>query len=50
FIIIAFCIFIVVKGINQLKRPPPPTAAAAPPPLTKTEELLQQIRDLLAKR
>ena len=49
FIIIAFCIFIVVKGINKLKRPPAP-AAAAPPPPTKTETLLQEIRDLLARR
>ena len=49
FIIIAFCIFIVLKGINKLKRPPPPTAAVQPPP-TKTEVLLQEIRDLLAKR
>ncbi len=49
FLIIAFSIFVVLKGINQLKRPPPPTAAAAPPP-TKTEALLQEIRDLLAKR
>jgi large conductance mechanosensitive channel len=49
FIIIAFSIFIVLKGINQLKRPPAPGAAAPPPP-TKTEELLQQIRDLLARK
>jgi large conductance mechanosensitive channel len=49
FIIIAFSIFVVVKGINQLKRPPPPTAEAPPPP-TKTEALLQEIRDLLARR
>jgi large conductance mechanosensitive channel len=49
FIIIAFSIFIVVKGINRLKRPPPPTAEAPPPP-TKTEALLQEIRDLLARK
>jgi large conductance mechanosensitive channel len=49
FIIIAFCIFVIVKGINQLKRPPPASAPTAPPP-TKTESLLQEIRDLLAKR
>jgi len=48
FIIIALCIFIVIKGINRLKRPPP--AAPAPAPPTKTEALLQEIRDLLAKR
>jgi large conductance mechanosensitive channel len=49
FIIIAFSIFVVLKGINQLKRPPPPSAAAPPPP-TKTEALLQEIRDLLARK
>ncbi|MBS0365185.1 MAG: large-conductance mechanosensitive channel protein MscL [Proteobacteria bacterium] len=47
FIIIALAIFIVIKGLNKLKRP----AADAPPPgPTPTESLLQQIRDLLAKR
>ena len=50
FVIIAFSIFIVLKGINQLKRPPAPNAATPPPPPTKTEELLQQIRDLLANK
>ncbi len=50
FLIIAFSIFVVLKGINQLKRPAPPAAGAPPPPPTKTEELLQQIRDLLAKK
>lgn len=48
FVVIALCIFIVVKGINRLKRPAPAVAAPAPP--TKTEALLQEIRDLLAKR
>jgi len=50
FVIIAFSIFVVVKGINQLKRPAPPAADSPPPPPTKTEALLQEIRDLLAKR
>ena len=50
FIIIALVIFIIIKGINRLKRPPPATAPAAPPPPTKTETLLQEIRDLLARR
>ena len=48
FIIIALAIFVVIKGINRLKRPAP-AAAAAPPP-TKTEALLQDIRDILAKK
>jgi large conductance mechanosensitive channel len=46
FIIIALSIFVVIKGINRLKRPAP---VAAPPP-ARTEVLLQEIRDLLAKR
>jgi large conductance mechanosensitive channel len=50
FLIIAFSIFIVLRGINQLKRPPPPATDAAPPAPTKTEALLQEIRDLLAKK
>jgi large conductance mechanosensitive channel len=50
FLIIALSIFVVLKGINQLKRPAPPAADAPPPPPTKTEALLQEIRDLLAKK
>jgi large conductance mechanosensitive channel len=47
FIVIALAIFIVVKGINRLKRPSP---TAPPPPPTKTESLLQDIKDILAKK
>jgi large conductance mechanosensitive channel len=38
-----------IKGINKLKKPPP---VVAPPPVEppKTELLLEEIRDLLAKR
>ena len=50
FLVIAFSIFLVIKGINKLKRPPPAAANAPPPPPTKSEVLLQEIRDLLAKR
>jgi large conductance mechanosensitive channel len=49
FLIIAIVLFIIIKGINQLKRPPPP-APAAPPAPTRTEQLLEEIRDQLAKR
>jgi len=49
FLIVAFVIFVLVKGINALKRPPPP-APAAPPAPTQEELLLTEIRDLLAKR
>jgi large conductance mechanosensitive channel len=50
FLIIAISIFIVLKGINKLKRPPPPAADVTPPPPTRTEVLLQEIRDQLAKK
>jgi large conductance mechanosensitive channel len=49
FLIIALALFMVIKGINRLKRPPPAHAPDAPPP-TRTEQLLQDIRDQLAKR
>ena len=47
FLVIALVIFIVIRGINRLKRPP---VNAPPPPPTRTEQLLQEIRDELAKR
>lgn len=49
FLIVAFCIFIVVKAINSMKRPEevPPSAPPAP---SKEEVLLTEIRDLLAKK
>lgn len=49
FLIIALAMFAIIKMINQLRRTPPP-APAVPPPPTKSEELLTEIRDLLAKR
>ena len=49
FLIIAFCIFMVVKAINSLKKKE--EAAPAPDPIpTKEEVLLTQIRDLLARK
>lgn len=47
FLIIAFVIFIAIRGINKLKKPPPPPADTPPP---RTEVLLEQIRDALVKR
>lgn len=48
FAIVAFVLFIVVRGIAMLRRAPKePEAPAAPP---RQEVLLEQIRDLLAKR
>jgi len=48
FLIVAFCIFMVVKAINSLKQPEE-TAPVADPGPTKEELLLTEIRDLLAK-
>ena len=47
FVIIALVLFVAIKGINRLKKPAP-AAPPAPPP--RSELLLEQIRDLLAKR
>jgi len=47
FVVIAASIFIVIKALNRLKRPAPNTPPPAP---TRTESLLQEIRDLLEKR
>ncbi|MGC1521455.1 MAG: large-conductance mechanosensitive channel protein MscL [Steroidobacteraceae bacterium] len=49
FVIIALVLFLVIKGINRLKRPAP-AAPAAPAPPPRSELLLEEIRDLLAKR
>jgi len=49
FVIIALVLFLVIKAINRLKRPAP-AAPAAPAPPPKSELLLEEIRDLLAKR
>jgi large conductance mechanosensitive channel len=49
FLIIAFVIFVAVKGINKLKKPPAPAADAPPPPPTREEVLLTEIRDALLK-
>jgi large conductance mechanosensitive channel len=47
FLIIAFCIFMVVKAINSMKKPEVAAPVADPEP-TNEEVLLTQIRDLLA--
>ena len=46
FLIVAFVLFLVVKGINSLKKKEP-AASAAPTPPTKEEVLLTEIRDAL---
>ena len=45
FLVLALCVFGMVKAVNRVKREKP----AAPPAPDKKEELLEQIRDLLAE-
>ena len=52
FLIVAFCIFCIIKAINaatKKKEEPAPEEPAAPAAPTQ-EELLTEIRDLLAKK
>ena len=48
FIIIAFCIFLMIKGMNKLKKEKPAEPEAPKGPTQ--EELLTEIRDLLKKQ
>jgi large conductance mechanosensitive channel len=49
FVIVGFCMFLVVKGMNRLKESK--SAEPAPPPEpSPTEKLLGEIRDLLRQR
>lgn len=52
FTIIAFCVFLLVKAINQLTRrkAAEPAPAPEPPKPTKEETLLTEIRDLLKEK
>ena len=52
FIIIAFCVFMMVKGINKLskKKEEEPAAPAPDPEPTNEEKLLSEIRDLLKNK
>ena len=49
FLIVAFCIFLLVKGMNALKRHEQ-TKPTLPPEPTAQEKLLTEIRDLLKSR
>lgn len=49
FTIVAFAVFLLVKGINKLKRSEA-AAPSAPPTPSKEELLLTEIRDLLKQR
>jgi len=49
FVIVAFCVFMLVRALQSLKKKVEP-AAPAPPAGPTQEELLTQIRDLLEKQ
>ena len=47
FVIVAFVLFLVVRGYNSLKKSEEEEAAAAPPEPSAEEALLTEIRDIL---
>ena len=47
FLIVAFVLFMLIRTLNKIKKPDP---AAPPPAPPRQEVLLQEIRDLLAKK
>jgi large conductance mechanosensitive channel len=47
FIIVAFILFLIIKGINRMKRK---QEAAPPPGPSSTDKLLMEIRDELKKK
>ncbi|MCA1243588.1 large-conductance mechanosensitive channel protein MscL [Stappia stellulata] len=49
FVIVAFALFIVVKGVNRLRQKEE-AAPAAPPAPSRDQVLLEEIRDLLKAR
>jgi large conductance mechanosensitive channel len=50
FFLLALVVFLLVKGINSLKRKVEAKTSAAPPAPTKEEILLTEIRDLLKNK
>ena len=50
FTLVAFAVFLLIKGINTLKKKEAAAPPPAPPGPNPTEKLLGEIRDLLAKR
>lgn len=47
FLIVAFVLFMLIRTLNKLKKP---SAAAPPPAPARQEVLLEEIRDLLARK
>lgn len=50
FLIVAFVLFLIVKAMNSMKKKEAAIPQTAPPPPPRNEVLLEQIRDLLARR
>ena len=50
FLIVAFCIFLMIKGMNKLNKKKEEEPAPEPPAPTKEETLLTEIRDLLKNK
>ncbi len=50
FVIVAFSVFLVVRGFNELRRKEEVAEPSAPPEPSAEEKLLAEIRDLLAAR
>ena len=49
FLIVAFVLFMAIKAMNQLRRKQEEEPASEPPP-SREVQLLEEIRDALAKR
>lgn len=49
FVIIAFAIFMVIKGLNRFKKKEAAAPPPAPPEPSSTDKLLMEIRDALKK-
>jgi len=49
FVIVAFALFLVIKGINAMKKRQAATDAATPQEPSSTDKLLMEIRDSLKK-
>ena len=50
FLIVALALFLVVRQVSAMKKADAALPPSAPPPPPREEVLLEQIRDLLAKR
>ncbi|MBP9180338.1 MAG: large conductance mechanosensitive channel protein MscL, partial [Bacteroidia bacterium] len=50
FIIVAFVLFMIIKGMNAAKRKEDDATPVAPPAPSNEEKLLSEIRDLLKNR